>query len=136
MTEPETTPDPEATAPVEDTSAEDASDAALRAWARDNGVEGVPASGRLSASWREQITSAMAAASLDPKEEATAEATSTDMSTSETTTEDGEPWISDPEELAQLKEELDAALEADKVVEYRTPWEPPDTWVTGQSYTA
>lgn len=93
-----------------DTSAEDASDAALRAWAKDNGIEGVPGSGKLSAAWRDQITAAMTAA-LDPKEEASAEVASPESSSSETSSE--EP-----------------------VVEYRTPYVPPETWVTGQLYTA
>src|SRR5690242_7897546 len=55
----------EETAPVEpvvdDTAASDPTDAELRAWASANGIEGVPASGKLSAAWREQITAAMAA---------------------------------------------------------------------------
>jgi len=146
VTEPDTT---EVPATVEE-PAEDATDAELRAWARDHGMENVPTSGRLSAAWREQITAAMAAAALDPKEEASAEATSTEPSTSETTTEDaGQPWITDPAELAQFKDDIEAALEADAklaaakpfvaeepVVEYRTPYVAPDTWVTGQAYTA
>lgn len=85
-------PEPAEGAPV---VSEDISDATLRAWARDNGIEDVPASGKLSATWREQITNAMAnALALDPKEEVSAEVTLTEpapsletVTTEETTTE-------------------------------------------------
>jgi len=134
----------------EETPEEIASDAALRAWAKDNGIEDVPTSGRLSAAWREQITIAMAAA-LAPKEEASAEDTSSEPSTSsETMTEEelsGIPWIPDSTELKDLRNDLNFALEKDlenlkkewkeeQVVEYRSVFEPPNTWVTSQHYTA
>lgn len=107
------TEDPVVTEPVtteDQVTAEDASDAALRAWAKDNDVEGVPGSGKLSAAWREQLTNDMAAA-LDPKVEASAETVSPESSTSETMTE--EP-----------------------AVEYRSVFEPPETWVSSQHFTA
>lgn len=128
----------------EPTVAEGTSDADLRAWAKDNGIDDVPASGKLSVSWRETITNAMAAA-LDPKDEGTAETTSTTSSTPETETKSETEWIPDPEEREALKADLDEALAADlqllkeaeePVVEYRTPWVAPETWVTGQAYTA
>ena len=124
---------------------EETSDADLRSWAKDNGIEDVPTSGKLSVSWREKIVNAMAKA-LDPKEEASAPTTSTTSSTPKTETKsEGEPWIADPAERAAFdagfKKALDKDLEAIKEEEpepepYRTPWVAPDTWVTGQAYTA
>lgn len=129
MTQPEPAPEegtPIFTEPVvEETSAEDASDAELRAWAKDNGIEGVPGSGKLSAAWREQITNAMAAA-LDPKDEASVEATSSESSTSlETMNETSE------EEVPPSAEEPEPEPE----VEYRSVFQAPNTFVTSQQYT-
>lgn len=114
--------------PVDEASAaEDASDAALRAWARDNGIEGVPGSGKLSAAWREQITAAMTAA-LDPKEEVSAEATSPESSISvETET------TSTSEENPHPTEE---PKQPEPVFEYRSVFEAPNTFVSSQAYTA
>jgi hypothetical protein len=122
--------DTAATEPVttdEDTTVEDATDAELRAWARDNGIEGVPASGRLSATWREQITAAMTAA-LDPKEEGSAEATTPESSTSveETTTETDTPDGESPS----------PSTESEPVVEYRSVFQPPNTFVDSQTFTS
>jgi hypothetical protein len=112
-------------APVveEETPEEVASDSALRAWAKDNGIEDVPSSGRLSATWRDQITAAMTdALTSDPKEEASAEPTSTESSTSvKTTTEPPVP----------VRPEFDNPYN-----EYRSVFKAPDTFVTGQAFTA
>lgn len=126
MTQPESVPEegtPIFTEPVvEEVSAEDASDAELRAWAKDNGIEGVPASGKLSSAWRDQITAAMAA-KLDPKEEVSVEGTSSESSisvetmTEETSTED----ITEPER---------------EPTEYRSVFKPPNTFVSSQAFTA
>jgi len=105
----------------EDASAEDASDAELRTWARDNGIEDVPGSGKLSATWRETITTAMTAA-LDPKDEASAEDTSLASSTSSETTTDGE--------------EASPSTEPEPVAEYRSVFQAPATWVSSQTFTA
>jgi len=105
----------------EDASAEDASDAELRMWARDNGIEDVPGSGKLSATWRETITTAMTAA-LDPKDEASAEDTSLASSTSSETTMDGE--------------EASPSTEPEPVAEYRSVFQAPATWVSSQTFTA
>ena len=119
-----------------ETPEEAASDAALRSWAKDNGIEGVPASGRLSATWRDQITAAMAAA-LDPKEEASAEATSSESSTSSDTTK------TDPEEPTQEDGSTEAPVAEPAPVqpefetgEYRSVFRAPETWVHSQTYTA
>jgi len=121
----------------EETPEEIASDAALRAWAKDNGIEDVPASGRLSAAWREQITAAMAAA-LDPKDEASAEtedssasSTSEMVTTEETTTdgESGEESTSAPTEPVQPEFDNPSG-------EYRSVFKAPAEWVHSQVYTA
>lgn len=106
---------------------EAASDAELRAWAKDNGIDGVPTSGKLSTSWREQITAAMAAA-LDPKAEASVEATPPESSTSvETMTEEKETGFG--ESSTQTKPEFEP-------VEYRSVFQAPNTFVTSQTFTA
>ena len=116
---------------TEDTSVEDASDAALRAWARDNGIEGVPGSGKLSAAWREQITAAMTA-DLDPKEEVSAESgdspeSSTSVETmTETTTGSSGEETSAPTEPVQPEFETG---------EYRSVFKAPNTFITSQTYT-
>jgi hypothetical protein len=136
-------PEPVVVAEEEETPEEIASDSALRAWARDNGFEDVPTSGRLSAAWREQITNAMAAA-LDPKDEVSAEATSSDSSISvETTTED--PSSTDPEGSTD-ESNLDSTDEENPVEEpvapefetgqYRSVFKAPNTFVSSQAYTA
>lgn len=141
-------------APVDDPVTvvdESASDAELRAWAKDNGVEDVPTSGRLSAAWRETILTAMAAA-LDPKEEASAEATSTpEVSTSSDTvteeipttetvsTPDGESTSVPTEEpVSEDEEPGDPRLDMPEFEtgEYRSVYKAPDTFVTTQAFTA
>lgn len=141
MTEPTPVFDEAAAAKAEsqeEIAAEDASDAQLRAWAKDNGVEGVPTSGRLSAVWRENIILAMTRAlALDPKDAGTAQATTpTDSSTSsdtetETTSEEG---LDKPAEV-KLELPLEKPL-ATPVVEYRSVWEAPNTYVSSQTFTA
>ena len=130
-------PEPEASEPDTSTPAvtaeepespeEVASDAALRAWAKDNGIEDVPASGRLSASWRDQITSAMAAA-LDPKDEDSVESTSPDSSTSTETKEK----TTTPES----ESEPAPAAESIPEVEYHSVFKPPNTFMSSQAFTA
>lgn len=107
---------------------EDASDAALRAWAKDNNIEGVPGSGKLSAAWREQLTSAMSAA-LDPKEEGSVKPASPESSSSETTSTTGDS--TDQESPGSTEEE-----KPEPAPEYRSVWQAPETWVSGQTYTA
>lgn len=166
---PETLAAAEEPAPVDDPTTEvreDASDAELRAWARDNGVEGVPASGKLSSAWRETIINAMAAAlAADPKEEASAEATSTDSpalteeptpDTTETVTtdlttdgEDSSPSTDAPnegetplveEEAVEIEEEEPRDPKYDlpefESGEYRSVFKAPSTFMTSQAYTA
>lgn len=111
-------------APVDDPTTavrEDASDAELRAWAKDNGIEDVPTSGRLSSAWRETIINAMAAAlAADPKEEVSAETTSTDSLTPESetvpeetvTTEETTTLSADGEVSSLSTEEPEAEVEA------------------------
>lgn len=131
----EPTPVIESVEVSEEDFAEDASDAQLRQWAKDNGIEGVPASGKLSATWREQITGAMAdalndvATALDPKGEDSAEATSSESSTllkakAEKASE--EPVVEDKE----------SAPAEPPVVEYHSVFEAPNTYVTSQAFTA
>lgn len=115
MTDPEAPP-VEPAPPVEDEPLVDdpttevneaAPDAELRAWAAENGIEGVPASGKLSAQWRTDILAAMEAAAAEV------------------------PPAPDPEpepEEEPVAEEL--------VVEYRSVFQPPDTWVSSQTFTA
>lgn len=106
------------TEPVE--TPEDASDAKLRAWARENGIEGVPGKRTpLSTEWREGITNAMTAA-LNPKAEDSAGVTSSEPSASpETTTEP-----------------LSGEKTSEPVVEYRSVFQAPNTFVSSQAYTA
>jgi hypothetical protein len=122
---------PEATEPVtvaeEPVASEDASDAELRAWAKENGIEGVPTSGKLSAAWREQITAAMAAA-LDPKDEASADSSTSVETTTEETTGSGES-ASAPTEPVQP--EFD-----NPYGEYRSVFKAPETFVHSQTYTS
>jgi hypothetical protein len=126
---------PEGAAPdmvePEDTSAEDASDAQLRAWARDNGIEDVPGSGKLSAVWREQITAAMAAdLAMDPKDEGSVEPASSKSSpTTETTSTTGDS--TDQKNLGSTEEES-----PEPAPEYRSVWQAPETWVSSQAFTA
>lgn len=139
VSEPVTT-DPAVTAeepaPVDDPTTavnEAASDAELRTWAKDNGIEDVPASGRLSAAWRDQIIAAMAAA-LDPKAEVSAVATPPESSTSvETTMTEEEPGSSGEEASAStepVQPEFDNPWG-----EYRSVFQAPDTFMTGQAFT-
>lgn len=142
--EPETDPAPsetvdDAASAEEETPEEVASDAALRAWARDNGMEDVPSSGRLSAVWRDQITAAMAAA-LDPKDEASVEAedssasSTSEMVTTETETTPEEPGGDGP---SASTEPVPVQPERDNPTgEYRSVFYAPNTFVTGQAYTA
>lgn len=148
MTEPENaTPAAESETPIfdataaaaeaEETPAELAADAQLRLWAKANGIEDVPASGRLSAAWREQITTAMTAALVaDPKEEASAGTTSTessDSSSSETTTEtpsDG------PTDEVKLEQPALPNIPEFETGTYRSVFYPPNTFVSSQYYTS
>lgn len=126
----------------EDTTAEDASDAQLRQWAKDNGIDGVPASGRLSATWRDQISAAMAAAlndmatALDPKDEDSAEDTSSESSipVEEETTSETEDATdeSDPEEEVEV---VPVAPEFETGT-YRSVFKAPNTFVSSQAFTA
>lgn len=154
VTEPVTT-DPAATAeepaPVDDPTTavdESASDAELRAWAKDNGIEDVPASGRLSAAWRDQIITAMAAA-LDPKDEASAEpgassppSTSPETTTTETTAEPtgGESPSASTEEAPAERPLTGPGSDQPEFAhggsEYRSVFQAPNTFVTGQAFTA
>lgn len=152
MTEPENaTPAAESETPIfdataaaaeaEESPAELAADAQLRLWAKANGIEDVPANGRLSAAWREQITAAMTAALVvDPKEEASAETTSTessDSSSSETTTETPSDGPTEEEPKAEVK--LEPALPNIPEFEtgtYRSVFYPPNTFVSSQYYTS
>lgn len=121
-------------------TAEDASDADLRAWAKDNGIEGVPASGKLSAAWRDQIVSAMAE-KLDPKEEDSAGTTSFESSTSVETTNTEEELLSGENDSSSEPEE-EAAEEPEVVqperepTEYRSVYKAPNTFVSSQAFTA
>jgi len=109
-------------------SEDDASDAQLRTWARDNGIEDVPSSGKLSAAWREQITAAIAAdLAMDPKDEGSVKPVS--PTSSETTSKTGDSTYQ--ENLGSAEEE-----KPESAPEYRSVWEAPDTWVSGQTYTA
>lgn len=119
----------ESVATEEPTTTEEISDAELRAWAKENGIEGVPASGKLSATWREQITVAMAAA-LDPKEEASVDAISTESSTSTETSS------TDQESTDSTDEETPVEAAAKPVFEYRDYFQAPNTFVTSQTYTS
>lgn len=126
MTEPEpTNTEPTVETPAEDTFVEDASDAKLRAWAKDNGIDGVPGKRvKLSDAWREKITNAMAAA-LNPKAEASAKATSSESS------------ISVEKKTAEAPSgETDSPSTEEPVVEYRSVFQAPDTFVSGQAFTA
>lgn len=120
-------------------TAEDASDADLRAWAKDNGIEGVPASGKLSAAWREQIVDAMAE-KLDPKEEDSAGTTSTESSTSVETKTGEEPLSgekdssSEPEK--EVAEEPEVVQPEREPTEYRSVYKAPNTFVSSQAFTA
>jgi hypothetical protein len=136
--EPTIAEEPVVTEPVitEDSTTEDASDAALRAWAKENGIEGVPASGKLSAVWRDQITTAMAVA-LDPKDEVSvAPEDSPESSTSETTTEEPASGSSGEEETSPPTEEPVAVQPEFETGEYRSVFKAPNTFVSGQAYTA
>jgi len=120
--------EPAVAAPEPEVDPEDASDAQLRTWAKDNGIEDVPANGKLSAAWREQITAAMAGAlAVDPKAEVTAEATTEPSTLKETTTEKAGTSTTGEETTPPTEPEP---------APYRTPWVAPHTWVTGQSFTA
>lgn len=163
MTEPEKTEVPqvsesdtsEALVTPEDVSAEDASDAQLRQWAKDNNIEGVPATGRLSAAWRDQISAAMASAlndmatALDPKEEASVEVTSSDPSdqsememttstngeeTSSQTNDSSDEESQDEEEV--VEEEVAPVAPEFETGTYRSVFKAPDTFVSSQAYTA
>lgn len=104
---------------------ESAPDAELRAWAKDNGIEDVPASGRLSAAWREEILAAMTAA-LDSEEEPPVEAPPAESP----------PLVSteDPvEEESQTERPVQPEFETG---EYRSVFKAPNTFVTSQNYTA
>lgn len=116
---------------AEEPSAEDASDAQLRAWARENGIEDVPGSGKLSAAWREQITAAMAAElAMDPKDEGSVEPASSKSSpTTETTSTTGDS--TDQENSGSTEEET-----PEPAPEYRSVWQAPETWVSSQAFTA
>ena len=111
------------------TAAEDTTDAQLRLWAKDNGIEGVPASGRLSAFWREKITAAMAS-TLDPKEEdSVVDTSSPESSTSvETTMEETETGTSGEETSPSTEEPVKVAPEFE-TGEYRSVFKPPNTFV-------
>lgn len=105
------TPDVEVTSASSEAADESSSDAVLRTWARDNGIDGVPASGKLSASWRDQITAAMAEAQAeDPKVEDSAEGTSS----------------------SELSDKVAPEFEP---AEYRSVFKAPNTWVTSQTFT-
>lgn len=139
------------TAEEEETPEEAASDAALRTWAKDNGIESVPANGKLSAAWREQITNAMAGAltdvatALDPKGEDSVEPTSSDSSISvKATTEPddstdeespAEDSADEPEEELVVEEPEPVAPEFETGT-YRSVFKAPNTFVTSQAYTA
>lgn len=118
---------------------ESASDAELRAWARDNGLTGVPTGGRLSAAWREQIVTAMAAA-LDPKEEASAEPSPTSDSstpvTTGTTTVEMTVVSSTGEETSLSTEKTPVQPEFAHGGEYRSVFYAPNTFVSSQTFTA
>ncbi len=142
-----------------ETPEEAASDAVLRQWAKDNGIDGVPASGRLSAAWREEITAAMAESQAqNPKEEGSANDTSFEPSTSEdeeTESTTGGPKAAEPkaEVEPEPESETDADAEAqdegDEVeaeeqapvppereqMEYRSVFKAPNTWVSSQAFT-
>jgi hypothetical protein len=133
---------------AEEIAAEDASDSQLRAWAKANGVEGVPAGGRLSAVWRENIILAMTKAlGSDPKDEGTATATpeadspgaSATSTSTETVTEETrtEVALEKPVEvkLEQPLKPIQAEFD-NPSGEYRSVWKAPDTWVTSQTFTA
>ena len=133
-------------APVDDPDTavnEAASDAELRAWAKDNGIEDVPASGRLSAVWRDQIVAAMAAA-LDPKDEASVEPSLPESSTSpETTMTETTPEESSSGESPSASTEVPATGPGSNQpefahggAEYRSVFYAPNTFVTGQNFTA
>lgn len=120
-TEPTTEP-----APVDDaTAAEDASDAELRTWARDNGIDGVPATGRLSATWREQITAAIAAAAEPPPAEEEPEPVVEEELVVEEPVAEEEP---EAEEVKPVAPEWETGV-------YRSVFQAPDTFVTSQAYT-
>lgn len=147
-----TTPDPAAStdpAPTEtpeEIAAEDASDAQLRAWAKDNGIDGVPASGRLSATWRDQITAAMnaaAEAAAAPAEESPAEPEAEPEIVS---TDQSSPDSTEEESPAEAEEEVAAERPltgpgsdqpefAHGGPDYRSVFQAPDTWMTSQAYT-
>lgn len=117
----------------EETPEEAASDAALRAWARDNGIEGVPASGKLSAAWRDQITAAIAeAATEEPAEEEAAQEDDfpqedEDQAEVEAAFDSGEKVLTTPPAPVQPEFEQ---------VEYRSVFKAPNTWVSSQTFTS
>lgn len=122
-------------APVaeEETPEEAASDAALRQWAKDNGIEGVPTSGRLSAAWRDEITAAMAdAQAQSPKVEASVSVTSSEPSTSDTA--ETAPPTGGPEVTEEEAAPAPIPLEREQM-EYRSVFRPPNTWISSQTYT-
>lgn len=126
---------------AEEIAAEDASDAQLRAWAKDNGMEGVPTTGRLSAVWRENIILAMTEAlAADPKDAGTAQATpAVDSPGSSGTSSGTETETTELEKPAEVKLEkpLKVQPEFDNPAgEYRSVWYPPDTYVSSQAFTA
>lgn len=140
VSEPDTTED---TATVEEDASEDASDSQLRQWAKDNGIEGVPASGRLSATWRDQISAAMAAAlndmatALDPKDEDSAEATSSDSSTPmETETTDDSTDQSNLDSTNEENAEPAPVAPEFETGTYQSVFKAPNTFVTSQAFTA
>lgn len=125
----EVAPEP---APVEDPAmaAEDATDAELRAWAKDNGIDGVPASGKLSATWRDQITAAMAAAAEPVVEEETV-VDSTDESTPDSTEEE---TLAEEEPEVEAEEVKPTGPEWESGV-YRSVFQAPNTFITSQEHT-
>jgi hypothetical protein len=136
---PDPTPvDPAPEAPVESVSTEPdpvlvddpttsvdeaASDADLRAWAKDNGIEDVPASGRLSATWREQILAAQAAAAAPVVEEETV-VDSTDQSTPDSTDEETPVEV---EEVKPTGPEWETGV-------YRSVFQAPNTFIVNQEH--
>lgn len=133
VAEPVVTEDPATVA------AEDASDAQLRAWAKENGIEGVPASGKLSAAWREQITTAMAAP-VTSEEETISSGSFTSVETlGETTVILTPDEADDPvgeESLAAEVVEPEPVAPEFETGEYRSVFKAPNTFMSSQAFTA
>lgn len=108
----------------------DISDADLRSWARDNGVEGVPGSGKLSAAWREKITIAMAMTWPSGVEERALPLSQVFDGTEAVHIE----LESDLRTDLEIKKEL--GLGVDPVVGYRSVFVAPNTFVTSQHFTS